>query len=139
MVRLELHKASFARELDVSLPLITHITTGRNKPGLELLQRIMTRFEEVNPDWLLLGKGEMYRTKPQQLDISLFIGGIQVIEREIESIKSSQQSVVQYHRLLLDEIKHLSEMDHILSQNEQKLIAMNAQLERFKQELLSKQ
>ena len=139
MVRLGLHKASFARELDVSLPLITHITTGRNKPGLELLQRIMTRFEDINPDWLLLGKGEMYRQKPQQLDVLPFIATIQAIEGEIEAIKSAQQSVVQYHRLLLDEVKHLAEMDVILHQNEQKLLGMKTQLSGLKQELLSKQ
>ncbi len=138
MVRLELNKASFARELDVSLPLITHIATGRNKPGLELLQRIMTRFEDINPDWLLLGKGEMYRQKPQQIDVSPFISAIQAIEGEIEAIKLAQQSVVQYHRLLLDEVKHLAEMDVILHQNERQLSGMSAQLERLKQELISK-
>ncbi len=139
MVRLNLQKASFARELDVSLPLITHITSGRNKPGLELLQRILSHFKDVNPDWLLLGVGLMYREKPQQLDVSPFISAIQAVEQEIESIKAAQKSVIQYHRLLLDEVKHLAEMDQLLDQNEQKLLAMEVKLDALKRELLSKQ
>lgn len=138
MVRLEHHKASFARELDVSLPLITHITTGRNKPGLELLQRILTRFEEVNPDWLLLGKGEMFREKPQKVDVTPLLEAIHAVEKDINEVKVRQQSVIQYHRLLLDEVKHLAEMDVILEGNEQTLKQMERKLEVLKSDLKSK-
>lgn len=33
---------------------ISHILAGRNKPGFDLLQKILRRFPRVNPDWLLL-------------------------------------------------------------------------------------
>jgi predicted transcriptional regulator len=55
MVRFNHSKSSLALELGVSLPLITHITTGRNKPGIELLQRVLQRFPDINPMWLLVG------------------------------------------------------------------------------------
>ena len=31
---------------------ISHILAGRNKPGFDLLQKILRRFPRVNPDWL---------------------------------------------------------------------------------------
>ena len=41
---------------------ISHILAGRNKPGFDLLQKILPRFPRVNPDWLLLVSEQMYRT-----------------------------------------------------------------------------
>ena len=40
---------------------ISHILSGRNKPGFDLLQKILRRFPRVNPDWLLLDSSQMYR------------------------------------------------------------------------------
>lgn len=42
---------------------ISHILAGRNKPGFDLLQKILWRFPRVNPDWLLLDSEQMYRTE----------------------------------------------------------------------------
>ena len=40
---------------------ISHILAGRNKPGFDLLQKILRRFPQINPDWLLLDSPQMYR------------------------------------------------------------------------------
>ena len=53
------NKSTFAVKIGVSQPIITHITNGRNNPGLEVIQKILTNCQEVNPEWLLLGSGEM--------------------------------------------------------------------------------
>lgn len=42
---------------------ISHILGGRNKPSFDLIQKILRRFPQLNPDWLLLDKGPMYRVK----------------------------------------------------------------------------
>ena len=39
---------------------------GRNNPSLEVMKRIMERYPTLNPEWLILGVGEMWRTKPGQ-------------------------------------------------------------------------
>jgi transcriptional regulator with XRE-family HTH domain len=54
------NKSSFATKVGVSQPIITHITNGRNNPGLEVIQKILTTCPEVNPEWLILGSGEMF-------------------------------------------------------------------------------
>ncbi len=40
---------------------LSHILGGRNKPSFDLIQKILRRFPRLNPDWLLLDKGPMYR------------------------------------------------------------------------------
>ncbi len=54
--------SKFADEIGVQRSSISHIIAGRNNPSLELIQKILNRFDSINPDWLILGKGEMYRT-----------------------------------------------------------------------------
>lgn len=57
--RLGFNKSTFAAHVGVSQPIITHITNGRNNPGLEVIQKILSNCPEINPDWLIMGRGEM--------------------------------------------------------------------------------
>lgn len=45
---------------------ISHILSGRNNPSFELVQKILRRFPDINPDWLLLDQGEMYRQQSDE-------------------------------------------------------------------------
>ena len=51
---------AFAQEIGVNRSTISHILTGRNKPSVEVLQKILKRFSSLSPDWLLLGNGTMH-------------------------------------------------------------------------------
>ena len=51
---------AFAQEIGVNRSTVSHILTGRNKPSVEVLQKILKRFTELSSDWLLLGIGGMY-------------------------------------------------------------------------------
>ena len=53
--------AKFADVLGVQRSSISHILSGRNKPSLDFVQRILQKFPEINSDWLLFGKGNIYR------------------------------------------------------------------------------
>lgn len=53
--------SKFADEIGVQRSSISHIIAGRNNPSLELIQKMLNRFDKINPDWLILGKGDMYR------------------------------------------------------------------------------
>ena len=41
---------------------ISHILSERNKPSYDFLQKILRRFPNINPDWLLLDSDQMYRS-----------------------------------------------------------------------------
>ncbi len=56
-----LTQSRLAEILETQPGNISHILSGRSKPGFELLQKLFQRFPRLNPDWLLLDKGPMYR------------------------------------------------------------------------------
>lgn len=61
-----LTQSRLAEILEIQPANISHILSGRSKPGFELLQKILRRFPRLSPDWLLLGQGEMYRAEGDQ-------------------------------------------------------------------------
>ncbi|WP_194768748.1 helix-turn-helix domain-containing protein [Tamlana sp. I1] len=50
--------SSFAEKIEVQRSSISHILSGRNKPSLDFVLKILSSFPEVNLYWLLNGKGE---------------------------------------------------------------------------------
>ena len=50
----------FADSIQVQRSGISHILSGRNKPSLDFVMKILSSYPEINPDWLLFGKGEMF-------------------------------------------------------------------------------
>ena len=50
--------SSFAEKIGVQRSSISHILSGRNKPSLEFVLKILAAFPEVELYWLLNGKGE---------------------------------------------------------------------------------
>lgn len=63
-----LSSSKLADILDVQRSSISHIVSGRNKPSLDFIQKVLRNFPTINPDWLIIGKGEMY-VKAQQKEI----------------------------------------------------------------------
>ena len=61
-----LNSALFADKIGVSRGTITHVLNGRNKPSLEVVQKILDTFPTVHAKWLLIGKNP---TPPQQESI----------------------------------------------------------------------
>lgn len=55
----QLTASKFADAIGVQRSNISHILSGRNKPSLELVNKILDQFQQVSADWLLLGKGPM--------------------------------------------------------------------------------
>ena len=52
----------FAEEIGVGSSALSHYLGGRNKVPLELVTKILERFRGINPEWLLFGRGEMYKS-----------------------------------------------------------------------------
>lgn len=50
-----LSASAFADKINVQRSSISHILSGRNKPSLELMQKVLAAFPKVNADWLILG------------------------------------------------------------------------------------
>lgn len=54
----------FAAEIHVQPGTISNMMSGRNNPSLDVMRRILERYPTLNPEWLILGKREMWRTVP---------------------------------------------------------------------------
>lgn len=50
---------SFADTIGVQRPSMSHILSGRNKPSIDIVQKIITSLPHYNPIWLLNGTGNM--------------------------------------------------------------------------------
>ncbi len=57
-----LTSSRFADELGVQRSGISHIISGRNQPSYDFIVKLMKLYPEINPDWLLMGSGSMFRT-----------------------------------------------------------------------------
>lgn len=51
----------FARLLSVQPSAVSHILSGRNKPGYDFICSLINHFPQYNPEWILIGTGEMYK------------------------------------------------------------------------------
>ena len=54
-------QAQLADTLGVARAGISHILSGRNKPGFDFLEAMALRYPQISMDWLLTGKGRMYK------------------------------------------------------------------------------
>lgn len=71
-----LKPSQLAELLEINPAGISHILAGRNKPGFDLLQKILRRFPQINPDWLLLDSLQMYRTESGRTSPAVNDGGV---------------------------------------------------------------
>ena len=52
----ELSSAAFADKIGVQRSSISHILSGRNKPSLDFVLKVLHAFPTLHSDWLLLGR-----------------------------------------------------------------------------------
>lgn len=58
----------FADAIGTARPIVSHILSGRNKPSLEVVQRILAAMPELSMAWLLNGTGPM-QLAPEKLPV----------------------------------------------------------------------
>lgn len=51
----------FAELMEVQPSSISHIISGRNNPSFDFIAKLLEKFDDINPDWIILGKGNMHR------------------------------------------------------------------------------
>ena len=50
-------KSEFANQLGISPAVLSHISSGRNKVGLDLVQKIAVHYPTLSIQWLVSGVG----------------------------------------------------------------------------------
>ncbi len=67
--------SEFADKIDVQRSSMSHLVSGRNKPSLDFIQKVLNNFSDINPTWLIMGTGPM-----KQLDLFDIKGDVAPIE-----------------------------------------------------------
>ncbi|MCO6495607.1 MAG: helix-turn-helix transcriptional regulator [Bacteroidetes bacterium] len=97
-----LDKKAMSEKLNISAATLSHISSGRNNPSLELILSILKAFPNISPDWLLLGLGEKLRAGDSK---------IQTNSDELSNkIKLFKMLMTEHYRTemnLLDDIKQV--------------------------------
>lgn len=66
----QLSASAFADKIGVQRSSISHLLSGRNKPSLDFVLKVVKEFNEVDLYWILNGKGEFPNSTPTQLNPS---------------------------------------------------------------------
>ncbi len=60
--------SKFADEIGIQRSSMSHIMSGRNLPSLDLITKILNKYQDINSEWLIQGVGPMLKT----IQIDLF-------------------------------------------------------------------
>ena len=85
-----LKSSALADNIGVNRATISHILSGRNKPSIDFLQKLLHSYPDLNSNWLITGIGYMQENKKQE---------------EVKSSKSIGKVVVFYDDKSFEELK----------------------------------
>ncbi len=88
----QLTASQFADKIDVQKSSISHLLSGRNKPSLEFVMKVIKAFDEVELYWLLNGKGIFPKPSNNEEESSPIL--IQrSAQKELPDFSESSQSI----------------------------------------------
>ncbi len=82
----------FAEQLGISPAALSHIYSGRNNPSMTILEAITSRFPDVNLNYLLKGKGELFEQTNKIYDNKSMISNYMKTEKNADSSTHTHES-----------------------------------------------
>lgn len=55
-------QSEFADRIGIARASVSHILAGRNKPSIEMVQKLSESFPALNLEWFINGNGKMYKS-----------------------------------------------------------------------------
>ena len=69
MKSVDINANSLALLINVNRSTISHILSGRNKPSIDILDKILDKYPDLNTNWLISGVGNIsINTKSELID-----------------------------------------------------------------------
>lgn len=99
-----LSRIDFANKIGISNAVMSHISSGRNKASTDLILNILNNFPDISTDWLLLGQGEMLRSRAGRIDKQL----VSELSEHVAQLKATQVSGLEKIRALEAQIQSLN-------------------------------
>lgn len=95
-----LSQSQFADNINVVRASVSHVLSGRNNPGYDFIKAIMLAYPNLNIEWLMLGKGKMYKSMPQETslffeeDLNIFKPDDEIMPPTVEDFPTDPQPEV---------------------------------------------
>ena len=97
--------SSFAEKIGVQRSSISHILSGRNKPSLDFVMKVLSSFPEVELYWLLNGKGQFPASeKKEEIPVVKKVETKQTsmpLVSEIEKVSNQTSNKKQIERIVI--------------------------------------
>jgi len=97
------NKAGFSAATGISTVILSHISSGRNKVSLSAVEQILSAYPEVNPEWLIMGKGNIYKEAKDTKELDK-------IKKDVEALKTAITSNTKSIERQIDDISQLLEI-----------------------------
>ncbi|MBQ0788221.1 MAG: helix-turn-helix transcriptional regulator [Oceanihabitans sp.] len=81
--------SSFAEKIGVQRSTISHILSGRNKPSLDFVMKVLSHFPEVELYWLMNGKGIFPKDNKSEVKIQ----EIEKVEKKTDPPKNEKEEI----------------------------------------------
>ena len=92
-------QTQLAETLDVAKASVSNILAGRNRPGYDFIESLMLHYPSLNIEWLITGKGRMYRSEadsalPEEGSAGLFSSSL-----EVSTLDKAKQAIVNQRKI----------------------------------------
>ncbi|QHT71200.1 helix-turn-helix transcriptional regulator [Rhodocytophaga rosea] len=97
----DMSPSRFADEIGVQRAIISHILSGRNRPSLEVVQKIIRRFPELGMDWIIeeddtLDEGEIIdKNQPAQPASAITVKTDSLKDQPLKEYQANQEIVAE--------------------------------------------
>lgn len=86
--------SQFSQAIKIQRSGMSHILSGRNKPSLDFVLRVLKRYPEINPSWFLMGEGEMYISNKTDAQTTMFPSQPEIDDaEEIIHVENQKQEI----------------------------------------------
>lgn len=121
-----LSATKFADIIDVQRSSISHILSGRNKPSFDFIEKILNAYPDINAQWLITGRGEMFTNQRSLFDKerNLFSEPEKstASESDIQNSSGQSQDISNSEEEKINDLKNTVKNDVIVSEIERIVI-----------------
>lgn len=92
-------QTQLAETLDVAKASVSNILAGRNRPGYDFIESLMLHYPSLNIEWLITGKGRMYRSEADSSLPEDGSAGLFSSTAEVPTIDKVKQTIVNQRKI----------------------------------------